>query len=197
MKDSADTALVVVDVQAGFDDPSWGVRNNPACDDNIRSLVEAFSRSERPVIYVRHDSREPGSPLSPGTPGNALKSYLEEFRPSLLVTKSVNSSFHGVPDLDAWLRQAGVKSIVVTGITTNHCCETTSRVGGNLGYEVLFVLDATHTFDRQGPDGSWMTADELTRVTATNLHEEFATVVSTREVLAVLTAGDRNETGGV
>ena len=191
------TALVVVDVQAGFDDPSWGARNNPACDDNIRSLVEAFSRSGRPVVYVRHDSSEPQSPLAPGGPGNALKGYLHEFQPALLVTKSVNSSFHGEPDLDAWLRKAGLKSIVVTGITTNHCCETTSRVGGNLGYEVFFVLDATHTFDRQGPDGSWMTADELARATATNLHGEFATVVSTREVLAGLSAGDRNETGGV
>jgi nicotinamidase-related amidase len=51
----------------------------------------------------------------------------------LTVTKSVNSSFHGEPDLDAWLRGEGVGSIVVAGITTNHCCETTARVGGNLG----------------------------------------------------------------
>lgn len=197
MRVARGTALVVVDVQAGFDDPYWGERNNPACDDNIRLLVEGFSRSGRPVVYVRHDSVEPQSPLAPGAPGNALKGYLDEYRPALLVTKSVNSSFHGKPDLDAWLREAGLTSIVVTGITTNHCCETTARVGGNLGYDVLFVLDATHTFDRQGPDGSWMTADELARATATNLHEEFATVVSTREVLAGLTAGDRNETGGV
>ena len=72
---------------------------------------------------------------------------------------------------------------VVCGITTNHCCETTARVGGNLGYDVLFALDATHTFDRTAPDGSTVSADELARVTATNLHGEFATVVSTADLV--------------
>jgi hypothetical protein len=56
-------------------------------------------------------------------------------------------------------------------------------VGGNLGHDVLFAIDATHTFDRTGPDGVTMTADELARATATNLHGEFARVVSTRELL--------------
>ena len=49
----------------------------------------------------------------------------------------------------------------------------------NLGFGVTFALDATHTFDRQGPDGTWMTADELARATATSLHGEFARVVET------------------
>ena len=189
----AQAALLVVDAQVGFEDPVWGLRNNPACDANIRSLLDAFTRSGRPVVYVRHDSRELGSPLAPGTLGNELKPYLGSFRPSLVVTKSVNSSFHGEPDLDGWLRGAGLSTIVVTGITTNHCCETTSRVGGNLGYDVVFVLDATHTFDRQGPDGSWMSADELARATATNLHGEFATVVTTKVVLAALADGKRDD----
>ena len=53
-------------------------------------------------------------------------------------------------------------------------------MGGNLGFDVRFALDATHTFDRTGPDGTVMTADELARATATNLHGEFATVVRRR-----------------
>ena len=56
-------------------------------------------------------------------------------------------------------------------------------MGANLGYEVLFVLDATHTFDRTGPDGTVMTADELARATATSLHEEFAAIVPTDQLL--------------
>ena len=64
------------------------------------------------------------------------------------MTKTVNSSFHGEPSLDEWLDGQGIEQIYVCGITTNHCCETTARVGGNLGYDVRFVLDATHTFDR-------------------------------------------------
>jgi nicotinamidase-related amidase len=175
-------ALVVVDAQRGFDDPVWGPRDNPVCDANIAALVGRWAERDRPLVYVRHDSLEPGSPLHPSSPGNALKEYLAP-EPDLLVTKSVNSSFHGTPDLDAWLRDRDVAGIVVCGITTNHCCETTARVGGNLGHDVLFALDATHTFDRPHPDGSVVPAAEVARVTAANLHGEFATVVTTADLL--------------
>ena len=107
---------------------------------------------------VRNDSAEPGSPLYPDSPGNRLKAYLLDV-PDLLVTKQVNSSFHGHPDLHAWLQSEGITGIVVCGTTTNHCCETTARVGGNLGYDVLFALDATHTFDRTGPDDTTRSGD--------------------------------------
>jgi nicotinamidase-related amidase len=174
-------ALIVVDVQSGFEDPSWGRRDNPECDDNVASLVAACTAAGGPLVYVRHDSEDPDSPLHPSHSGNALKPYLEAHRPDLLVTKAVNSSFHGIPNLDGWLLRHSVSSIVIAGITTNHCCETTARVGANLGYEVWFALDATHTFDRTGPDGTTMTAQELARATATNLHGEFATVVASEE----------------
>jgi nicotinamidase-related amidase len=176
-------ALVVVDAQAGFDDPWWGPRNNPACDANIERLVTEWSERRRPVVYVRHDSDSTDSPLHPDSAGNRLKPYLRP-TPDLLVSKQVNSAFHGTPDLRAWLTQAGFPGIVVCGITTNHCCETTARVGGNLGFDVLFALDATHTFDRTGPDGTTLTADQLAQATATNLHDEFAEVTSTAALLA-------------
>ena len=176
-------ALVVVDVQAGFADPSWGRRDNPAWEDNVARLLQRWRERGRPVVLVRHDSREPGSTLAPGQPGNALLPDVDGPH-DLLVVKHVNSSFHGTPDLDAWLRERGLGGLVVAGITTNHCCETTARVGGNLGHTVLFALDATCTFDRTGPDGTVVPAEELARVTATNLHGEFATVVSTAQLLA-------------
>ena len=135
------------------------------------------------MVFVRHDSVDEGSPLRPGTPGNTLRPELRG-EPDLLVTKHVNSAFHGDPDLAAWLRDRGLDTIAVCGITTNHCVETTARVGANLGFDVVFVLDATHTFDRAGPDGDVMTADELARATATSLHGEFATVVATADVTA-------------
>jgi nicotinamidase-related amidase len=179
-------ALIVVDVQAGFDDPWWGRRNNPCADANIAALVDGFAHAGQPVIYVRHDADDPRSPLHPDRPGHRLKSYLRA-APQLIVSKRVNSSFHGAPDLHAWLTARGISRVVVAGITTNHCCETTARVAGNLGYHVWFALDATHTFDRTGPDSSTMTADELARATATNLHGEFATVTSTAAILTGLT----------
>ena len=176
-------ALVVVDAQRGFDDPRWGVRNNPGCDANIERLVTEWADRQRPIVYVRHDSTNPSSPLHPSHPGNRLKTYLTA-APDLLVTKRVNSAFHGTPDLDAWLYLSGIHGIVVCGITTNHCCETTARVGGNLGYQVIFTLDATHTFDRKGPNGVTLTSDELAIATAVNLNGEFAHVTSTTELLA-------------
>jgi nicotinamidase-related amidase len=181
-RDLSRYALVVVDAQKGFDDPSWGPRNNPDCDANITALVQRWHARGRPVVHVRHDSASPESPLHPDSPGNALKDYLAD-QPDLLVTKSVNSGFHGSPDLHAWLLEKGLRGIVVCGITTNHCCETTARVGGNLGHDVLFAIDATHTFDRTGPDGATLSADALARVTAANLHTEFATVVVTDDLL--------------
>jgi nicotinamidase-related amidase len=128
--------------------------------------------------------------LHPDHPGNRLQRSLSVASPDLVVTKSVNSGFHGTPDLHAWLTREALSGIVVTGITTNHCCETTARVGGNLGYDVRFVLDATYTFDRTGPDGTTLSADDLARATATNLHGEFATVMSTAELLAAVEVAD-------
>jgi nicotinamidase-related amidase len=144
-------ALIVVDAQQGFDDPSWGVRNNPACDDNIAALVDDWSSHDRPLVYVRHDGTEEDSPLTPGTPGNELRDYLGKAEPHLLVSKQVNSAFHGSPDLHAWLLGQQTAGIVVCGITTNHCCETTVRVGANLGHDVLFPIDATFCHDRRHP----------------------------------------------
>jgi nicotinamidase-related amidase len=175
-------ALVVVDLQVGFSDARhWGRRNNPDCEANIERLMRCWRSAGGPIVVVRHDSTEPNSPLRPGQPGNDLRPEVPD-DPDLLVVKSVNSAFHGTPRLDLWLSAHDLAGVVVCGITTNHCCETTARVGGNLGFDVLFALDATYTFDRQGPAGL-VTAETLAMVTATNLAGEFATVVSTSQLL--------------
>jgi nicotinamidase-related amidase len=174
-------ALIVVDVQKGFDDPFWGRRNNPACEENVAALIEAFRRRGEPVVFVRHDSDEAVSPLRPDEPGNA---FWEEVHgaPDLLVTKQVNSAFLGDPPLAPWLAGHGLGRIAVCGVTTNHCCETTARMGANLGFDVRFVLDATHTFDRSGPDGRVIPAEVLAQVTATSLHGEFGEIVRTTDL---------------
>ena len=91
-------ALLVVDVQQGFDDPVWGPRNNPACEENVATLIEAWRAKGQPIVYVRHDSSEPESPFTPGQRGNEFREILSG-EPDLLVVKSVNSAFHGDPDL--------------------------------------------------------------------------------------------------
>lgn len=160
----------------------WGPRNNPQCEQNVAALLAEWRARSHTVVFARHDSHGPTSPLRVGQPGNDFKAIVTG-EPDLLVTKQVNSCFHGTPDLDAWLRGQDLDGIVVAGITTNHCCETTARVGGNLGHRVLFALDATHAFDRTSPDGEVISADALARVTATNQHGEFATVVPTQHLL--------------
>ena len=179
-------ALVVVDVQQGFDHPVWGPRNNPACEQNIATLMETWRAKGQPIVYVRHDSSEPESPFTPGQRGNDFQEILSG-EPDLMVVKSVNSAFHGDPDLATWLRAEGIERIAVCGIQTNMCCETTARVAANLDFEMTFVLDATHTFDLPAHDGGGtISADELARVTASNLDPEFGRVVTTREALASL-----------
>jgi nicotinamidase-related amidase len=180
MFDSA--ALVVIDVQAGFDDPRLGRRSNPECEGNVAALIEAWRAADRPIVFVRHDSLEDGSPLASGAPGNAFKDAVSG-EPDLLVVKHVHSAFYGRPNLDGWLQDLGIGQVVICGIQTNVCCETTARMASDLGYETTFVLDATCTFDTAGPDGSVVLAEDLMRVTAASLHGEFATVVNTADLI--------------
>lgn len=179
-------ALVVIDMQQGFFDSSWGETTNyPQCENNVDRLIDAWQKAKLPVVVVRHDSVALTSPLHPDNQGNALMPAIAEVKPELLITKSVNSAFYGTPNLEAWLRAANIETIVLCGIQTNMCVETTARMGGNLGFDVVVPLDATRTFDLTGPGGEVTDAATLMRVTATNLHGGgFARVVSTSEVLA-------------
>ena len=190
MEIAENAALVVVDVQKGFEEADfWGPRNNPGADDNIARLIDVWQSSGRPVVFVRHDSSKPGSPLRPGYEGNGLKGYVAERRgkgsgPELFVTKTVNSAFLGTPDLGVWLTEAGISQFVLAGIQTNMCVETTARMGGNLGYDVVVPYDATYTFDLEGPFGWRRTADEVGQAAAVSLHGGgFARVVTTKEVV--------------
>lgn len=172
-------------MQQGFLDESWGpTTNHPGCETNVDRLIAAWTQRGWPIVVVRHDSSQPDSPLRPAHPGNALVDSVAAARADLLVTKSVNSAFYGEPDLEKWLRSAGIADVVVCGIQTNMCVETTARMGGNLGFAVTVALDATRTFDLAGPDDVVVPAETLMQVTATNLHGGgFARVTTTDAVV--------------
>lgn len=175
------TALIVIDVQQGFNEEFWGPSNNPECEVNILALLEKWRSNDWPVVLVRHDSISLHSPLRPGQPGNDFMPGIAG-KHDLLITKTVNSAFYGTPNLADWLKKEAINSVVICGITTNHCCETTARMAGNLGYEVTFVIDATRTFDFKDMKGQVIKADEMARVTGANLQGEFAQVVSANQL---------------
>lgn len=182
---SENAALIVVDVQVGFDDPKFAeIKNNPLADQNIEAIIKVWQRAGRPIVVVQHNSESSAEVLHPSNPGNSLKPYIKVLKPALTISKTVNSAFYGTPDLDQWLKASGIHQIVIIGIQTNMCCETTARMGGNLGYDVIFIPDAMHTYDSAGPDGVVVTADELTRATVASLYDgEFAKIYYTADLL--------------
>ncbi|MEY4555599.1 MAG: hypothetical protein RL093_718 [Pseudomonadota bacterium] len=176
-------ALLVVDVQAGFDDASWGARNNPAAEANIATLLAAWRAADAPVVHVHHDSPAPLGRLRRGTPGHAPKPEAMPLADEPVFRKRVNSAFIGT-DLESGFRSLGVGALVIVGLTTNHCISTTARMAGNLGFETVVVADATAAFALPHIDGRLRSADEVHEAALSDLQGEFAHVVETRDVLA-------------
>jgi hypothetical protein len=179
------TALVVVDAQQAFDDAWWGPRTNPDCDRNIAALVSAFSAAGRPLVYVRHDSDEDESPLRPDRPGNALKPYMLEHTPDVLVSKRSTPPSMATPTST---RGCGRTPSARRARRHHHQpLRRDHRPGGRQPRVRRVVPPGRDAHLRPGrTDGTTMTADELARATATSIHEEFATVVRTEQVLDAL-----------
>jgi nicotinamidase-related amidase len=182
MSMSSRTALLLIDIQQGLDDPDLPPRNNPDAEKRIAELLAAWRANRRPVIHVQHMSVEPKSTLRPELPGNAFKPEAEPIAGEPVFQKTVSSAFIGT-DLEAYLRANGITDLVVVGLTTEHCVSSTVRTAGNLGFNVTVVDDATAAFDTVGPDGK-LYSGELMHLTAlASLNEEFARVRSTRAML--------------
>jgi len=177
-------ALLLIDVQQGFDDLAWwGARNNPGAEANIARLLAAWRAAGRPVFHVKHNSRIARSPLHPAHAGNAFQPATAPLPGEPVFEKDVNSGFIGT-DLEARLRQAGVTRLVIVGLTTPHCVSTTTRMAANLGFKVRLVSDATAAFDWTAHDGRRIPAGEVHYHALATLHGEFADVVTTAAVLA-------------
>ena len=176
-------ALIPIDVQMAFDDSFWGRRNNPGMEENGWALLAGWRRTGRPIIHVRHDSVAPGSTLAPGTPGNAFRPGYAPEGDEPLVSKSVNAAFIGT-DLDLRLRRAGIRTVVLFGISTDMCVSTTTRVAANLGYDVVVAGDACACFDLPDGTGGTIPAEEIHRAHLATLAFEFARVANTAGILA-------------
>lgn len=181
----ANITLLVVDVQQGFLDQSWGSRNNPEAETNIARLIAAWRSTGRPIRHIQHMSSTPTGTFIQGTPGFQFKLEAMPIAGEPVYIKRVNSGFIGT-SLEDDLRSEGIDALVVVGLTTPHCVSTTTRMAGNLGFTTYVVEDATAAFERPALDGKMRLAQDVHLTALSDVSDEFATIVSTDEVLAQL-----------
>lgn len=181
-----DPALIIIDVQQGFDQPKWGERNNPDAELQISKLLTTWRKLKLPVIHIQHLSSSPSSTFYPGTSGVEFKEIVKPVAGELIIQKNVNSAFIGT-NLESYLRDNQIEQVIITGLTTPHCVSTTTRMSGNLGFETYIVSDATAAFELEGSDGTRYNAEQIHNITLATLHNEFATIVTAQEILDAIT----------
>jgi len=175
-------ALLLIDLQKAIDYPSWGVRNNPDAEENVRRLLAHWRDSSRPVIHVRHVSRFPGSTYRDGQPGVEFKDVAMPHAGEPVVTKHVPCAFIGTA-LEAMLRERAIDDVVIAGVITNNSVESTARVAGDLGFRTIVASDATFTFGRDDFRGLSRSAEEVHAMSLANLQGEFAEILPTDEII--------------
>ncbi|MFD2445287.1 cysteine hydrolase family protein [Bacillus sp. CGMCC 1.16607] len=178
---STNTALLLIDVQNYFDNPENGKRNNPNAEENMAILLNRWRETNRPVIHIQHIS----NPSLPHHPGRDIKDMVAPLHGEPVMIKNVNSAFIGT-NLESYLKEASIETLVIVGLTTDHCVSTTTRMAKNLGFTPFIVSDATATFERMSFDGKLYSAEEIHNLALVSLHEEFATVIETMDVLDLL-----------
>ena len=141
-----------------------------------------------PIVpyFTRHLSLTPRSVFAQDAHGSQIKAEVAPIGDEPVIFKNVNSAFIGTT-LEQQLHGRKITQLVIVGLTTDHCVSTTTRMAGNLGFEVYLVSDGTATFERIGPNGKHYSADEIHEVNLASLHGEFAEGVCTDGILANLT----------
>ncbi len=181
------TALLLIDIQRGFEAPIWGERNNPDAEDKAGALLAHWRQQRAPVVHIRHVSKEPGSPLGPQAGGTTFKPQVHPIEGETVFEKSVNSAFIGT-NLEDHLREPNINALVICGLTTPHCVSTTTRMAANLGFRIQLAHDACAAFITNA-NTAWdsslppMTAQQIHEASVSHLHDEFAQAVSVADLL--------------
>jgi nicotinamidase-related amidase len=177
----SDTALLVVDVQESFRRrPYWNETDVPAFVDRLQSLIDGCVAQKIPVVQVFHVEGEGEFSLASGLV-TTLKPIAIE--PDYLVHKNHHSALAGTP-LAGWLTENGIRRVIVSGIRTEQCCETTTRHASDSGYKVDYVTEATLTFPMAHPiTGRTFSAGEIKEKTELVLAGRFARIATVEQAL--------------
>lgn len=190
-------ALVVVDVQESFRErPNWAAVSNPAIVKQVNRLVSVAREAGDLVVWVLHSEPGTNTVFDPALGHVRLMEGLEPLDGEPIVTKTSINAFT-TTNLQQLLTTCGVRELTICGIQTEQCCETTTRVASDLGYDVTFAMDATATFPiphRNAPAGRTLdeiladpltlSADEIIRRTEYALAGRFATIRTVDEITA-------------
>ncbi len=181
-------ALILIDIQDGLIEVNndWGHRNNPDAEDRASELLHFWREMSWPVYHIQHNSINPNSPLYPEKTTNAIQEKVKPLPHEPVLTKTVNSAFIGT-ELEMKLKKNGHLTIVICGLTTEHCVSTSTRMAGNLGFETFLAHDATAAYDKVDIYGDIIPAEVVHQTELSCLNGEFATVLSTAEVMEHLT----------
>lgn len=177
-------ALLLVDIQKGFDDEAFwgGNRNNKDVEEKAGILLTKWRALALPVFHIIHSSQNSKSRLHEMHPGFEIHDAVKPLGKEPLIVKNVNSAFIGT-DLKEQLDHSNITTLVIVGLTTNHCISTTTRMAGNLGYDTILLSDVTATFDRVGINGEKYAAALIHLTTLANLQEEFAEIITMKTLL--------------
>jgi nicotinamidase-related amidase len=139
-------ALVVIDVQEGMQ-AEKGAYDGAGVIERIADLLERARKSGTKIIYVQHDGgAEPGHPLAKGTPGHAIHHAIAPKAGEAVVVKTQCSAFLGTT-MNETLKKAGIDHLIVCGMQTEYCVDTSVRAAKEHGYKVTLVSDAHTTGD--------------------------------------------------
>lgn len=182
------SALIVIDVQQSFTRrPYWQEQDLSGFLQSLQGLIDQFQAAELPVLQVFHVEEDAG-PSGPFSRHSGLVSTLPGLRlnPTDVFYKSVHSAMFACnpqgQSVDYWLRRNGIDRLVVTGIRTEQCCETTTRHASDLGYSVAYAIDATLTFPMVSGSGRTFSAADIRERTELVLGGRFADVVKAAAV---------------
>ncbi len=139
------TALIVIDVQESFRvRPNWQAVNHPDIADRVNRLVASARERGDLVVWVLHTEPGTGGAFDPANGHVRLIEGLEPIDGEPMIRKTSHNAFT-TTNLQQVLTQHGIREVVISGIRTEQCCETTTRVASDLGYDVVFVTEATAT----------------------------------------------------